>query len=310
MRWSESALRPGTAFVLWILPTLAHGAITASEFLKLPAAAASTRCQYEETLSGFRSFFESPPTIRFCFATSVSPTATSANILKPSRHSEALWRCQMLQKCTFFAGYLTSLRARVDSALETFDTTASLAAESEYGVRGGEYLPAIDRQRADPEPSRFTQPCAMRRRGDPMTIPQINFPCPVRRIRVLWRKGKWSIQKEIEIPRMTLPKSSELPSARQRQRITGFWYEATDADGQVFYRRITAAPSLGEVELFEEDSTFTRARMEQPEVIFDVLIPDLPEVSEVRFFNETGAEPVAVLKIRGRQRGGKKNGNQ
>lgn len=142
-----------------------------------------------------------------------------------------------------------------------------------------------------------------------MTTPQIKYPTRVRRIRVLWQEGKWQILKEIEIPSMTLPRSLDLPEAGGEQGISGFWYEATDDNGRVYYRRGMDDPARSEVELFEEDGSMSWARIEQPEVLFDVLIPDLPEIQEVRFFSEA-TEPVAVLKIQHRDKGGKNYGNK
>jgi hypothetical protein len=138
----------------------------------------------------------------------------------------------------------------------------------------------------------------------------VKFPCPVRRIRLVWRDGKLSVQKEVRVPRMTLLKSAELPEAGARHGVSGFWFEATNAKGKVFYRRGMDDPTLPEMEVFEKDGSMRRMPSER-EVVFNVLIPDLPEIREVRFFSSAqapakgrkraakpAAEPFAVVDIR------------
>lgn len=114
--------------------------------------------------------------------------------------------------------------------------------------------------------------------------PPVKFPCAVRRVRVHWKDGEWRIVKEVMIPQMTLPKSAELPET-ERQGVSGFWWEATDAEGRVLYRRSMPDPREPRMETVDRDGTFRNLGSgHRHEVVFDVLIPDLPEIQEVRFF--------------------------
>lgn len=108
---------------------------------------------------------------------------------------------------------------------------------------------------------------------------------------------------------MTLPASSPLPEGRGRT-LSGFWYEATDEDGAVKYRRVLEDPTEDAVEVPGEDGNPQRVSVERPEVVFDVLVPDEPDIAEVRVFAEpkTDAgrrtarprpmEPIARLSVR------------
>lgn len=143
-----------------------------------------------------------------------------------------------------------------------------------------------------------------------MSCPQLEYPRPVRRVRVLWRDGQWSVVKEIVIPRMTLPKPSEPPRTEARQGVTGFWIEATDAEGRVLYREVMPDPTIHRVEIPGPDGTFQRLQPHSYEAVLDVLIPDLPEIEEIRIFSDReegtgkelrkggGAELRTTLKIR------------
>ncbi len=125
-----------------------------------------------------------------------------------------------------------------------------------------------------------------------MSLPKIDYPCAVRRVRVRWRDGEWSIVKETVVPRMTLPKGQELPE-RQGRGLSGFWWEAADAAGRVLYRRVMPDPTEPRVEILDRDGSIRRHPIAAPEVTFDLLVPDLPEVAEVRIFSDREPRPAA-----------------
>jgi hypothetical protein len=147
-----------------------------------------------------------------------------------------------------------------------------------------------------------------------MKCPPLEYPRAVRRLRVGWRDGQWTILKDVTIPQMTLPKASELPEG---QAVSGFWWEATNAEGRALYRRVEPDPTESRVEVVRQDGSFRNLEGHRHEAVFDVLIPDLPEIEELRIFSsrEEGAEAAAkgmgrraparltaTLKIRGPQK--------
>ena len=118
-----------------------------------------------------------------------------------------------------------------------------------------------------------------------MAMPDVQFPTPVLRVRVRRRGDKWTIEKQTRIPSMTLPRASELPETGGRA-LAGFWYEATDAAGRALYRRVIRDPTEQSVEVPGAGGGFARADADRPEVIFDVLIPELPEVTQLRLLRQ------------------------
>jgi hypothetical protein len=106
---------------------------------------------------------------------------------------------------------------------------------------------------------------------------------PVRRVRVRRRGQEWTIEGETRIEEMILPRSNELPEGRGRP-LAGFWYEARDGRGRALFRRVTRNPTEQAVEVPAAEGGLQRVEMARPEVVFDVLIPDLPEVAELCFF--------------------------
>jgi hypothetical protein len=147
-------------------------------------------------------------------------------------------------------------------------------------------------------------------------VKQRGAPGPVLRMRVRRRGNRWTIDKQTRIDEMTLPRSSELPHGGGRP-LAGFWYELTDADGSTLFRRVQPNPTGPSVEVPGPQGGLHRVDIERPEVVFDVLIPDLPEAAELRFFesepraDDTAAtiarsmEPVARIPLRRRQRRGR-----
>lgn len=117
-----------------------------------------------------------------------------------------------------------------------------------------------------------------------MTSRAIKFPCGVRRISIAWRDGKWSIENEIHLDRMTLPKSYELPKQETGGGLTGSWYEIVDERGEALYRQLLPDPFAG-MELFNEDGTISRTEAMAHEATFDVLVPDLPEATSLHLYS-------------------------
>lgn len=139
-----------------------------------------------------------------------------------------------------------------------------------------------------------------------MTSSNMQFPRPVRRIRVAWRNGQWRIQKQIKISSMTLQPSRNLPA---QERRSGFWVEAVDRGGQVLYRKIMDDPTES-IEAVGDRGLFIRTPVTDEEISFDILVPDLAELRELRVFSsyrqrdesaratqQPTAELVAVLNI-------------
>jgi hypothetical protein len=142
----------------------------------------------------------------------------------------------------------------------------------------------------------------------------IQFPCPVRRLHVIWRKGRWSVDDEVDIPSMTLNKSHELPAAAPGHGVSGFWYEAVDAQGRVIYRQMLPDPFSVGMEIFSDEGVVRMPHQMPEEVALDVLIPDLPQITELHLYSsarphreherEKGAERVGALDLRTRKGGG------
>lgn len=110
-------------------------------------------------------------------------------------------------------------------------------------------------------------------------------PGPVVRVRIERKEGKWRIVKRIRVPEMTIPTSDDLPRPDRAGRLAGFWFEAVDAKGNFLYRQVLREPPRG-VELFEDDGTISRVRVETDEYNVDLLLPDLPEIETVHLFLE------------------------
>jgi hypothetical protein len=144
-----------------------------------------------------------------------------------------------------------------------------------------------------------------------MTAKMRQQPGPVLRIRIGHRKNEWRVLKRIRIPEKVVPASNDPPRLGRSGRVAGFWFEAVDAQGKCLYRRVLREPPRG-VELFEDDGTISRISAEPDEYSVDLLLPDLPEIENLRLFLEeprlaperelieepTLLRPVAVLPAR------------
>jgi hypothetical protein len=115
-------------------------------------------------------------------------------------------------------------------------------------------------------------------------------PGPVIRVRVQYMDGQWRAVKRVRVSEMTIPASQELPKIRAHRQLAGFWFEAADAQGRVIYRHGLRSPVPG-VEIFEEGGRISRASAEIEGYTVELLVPDLPQVKDVRLFFEGPEAP-------------------
>jgi hypothetical protein len=121
-----------------------------------------------------------------------------------------------------------------------------------------------------------------------MVDPQNWRSGPVLRLRLRWRKGGLEIVQRIPIRSKTLPPHQALPDLPKGVEPEGFWFEAVDAQGAAVYRRLMHNLLPWSVEIFDEEGGVTRQDSVPEEVWFDVLIPDLPEITELRLYANPG----------------------
>ena len=107
---------------------------------------------------------------------------------------------------------------------------------------------------------------------------------PVRRIRIQFSEGKWSIAKERVVSRMVVPSSQSLPKIAGKEIGSGFWFEVNNSKGELIYRNIIRDPLKEVVEVANEDGTFSQVPIGKKEIIFEVLIPEKPENAKISFF--------------------------
>ena len=121
---------------------------------------------------------------------------------------------------------------------------------------------------------------------------------PVRRIRVRWQDGKWTVASERRVSKMIIPNTQSLPKVEKGQEITGFWFEVADSKGKILYRRIINDPLRQQIEVPNIDGTFTNIPVSRRDITFEVLIPDDPENATLSFFGteEHPKERKAILR--------------
>jgi len=125
-------------------------------------------------------------------------------------------------------------------------------------------------------------------------------PQPALRVRIRRRGDTWTILKQTRIPDMTLPAADELPETGGRA-LHGFWFEVRSARDEVLFRRVLRNPTEQAVEVPSAAGGLERVDVDRPEVVFDVLIPEHPERSEIHFFeNEprTGSPGTSLSRSR------------
>ncbi|SCX95331.1 hypothetical protein SAMN05216420_101435 [Nitrosospira sp. Nl5] len=141
-----------------------------------------------------------------------------------------------------------------------------------------------------------------------MVSRKITFPCPVRRISVVWREGAWIIENDIRVRSMTLPKSDELPEAARGRGVTGFWYEAVDRQGRTIYRQVMEDPFLG-MEVFggnggnggnrgnggnSDNGRIRRIKTLHRQVSLEILVPDVPDLDALHIYSSNKPSPHEV----------------
>lgn len=107
---------------------------------------------------------------------------------------------------------------------------------------------------------------------------------PVRRVRVHYSDGKWSIAKERIITRMVIPNSQPLTQDTRKQLGSGFWFEVSNTKGELVYRRRLRDMIKNEIEVPNKDGTFTIVPFEKKDMFFEVLIPEKPENVALSFY--------------------------
>lgn len=151
-----------------------------------------------------------------------------------------------------------------------------------------------------------------------MVSRKIKYPCPVRRISILWREGSWIVENDVRIRSMTLPKSDELTEAAKKRGVTGFWYEAVDRQNRLIYRQVMENPFLG-MEVFSGSGGSGRIRRIEAahrEVSLEILVPDVPDLEALHIYSssrpsphememreEDRAERISVIQLRGEKGG-------
>jgi hypothetical protein len=123
-------------------------------------------------------------------------------------------------------------------------------------------------------------------------------PGPVLRLRLRYVDGQWTVRQRVRVASKRLPASEELPP---RVRISGFWYEAVGRNGETVYRRRLPYPPDLSVEVRSDSGGLYRAPSHPDDVTVEVLIPDLPEIVEVRLFSSAPDFPDVGREVPARQ---------
>lgn len=126
----------------------------------------------------------------------------------------------------------------------------------------------------------------------------VKYPGPVRRVTVQWDGGQWKVVKEVRVDSMTLPEPAPLPDG---EKSRGFWIEATNSKGEVFQREVIANPFLG-MEQFGEDGKMSRLNHPPHDIKLELLLPDVPEVSQLHLVNHVLDRKAGAEKDQGLQR--------
>jgi hypothetical protein len=107
-------------------------------------------------------------------------------------------------------------------------------------------------------------------------------PGPVRRLLIRFAPAGPELIGDFRVEKMALPRSRSLPRVEPGGTASGFWFELLDGDEKVLYRRSISSPVHHEQ--FDEDGTITRrTRSGEHSAELEVLVPDLPGATEVRF---------------------------
>lgn len=73
----------------------------------------------------------------------------------------------------------------------------------------------------------------------------------------------------------------------------GTWFELRDREGQTLYRRVIDNPIREDIEVLTDDPShpLSRVTSEQPEGIFYILAPDIPQARELVIMTEAPRRP-------------------
>ena len=83
---------------------------------------------------------------------------------------------------------------------------------------------------------------------------------------------------------MMLPAHHPRPRIPTGRELAGTWYEVVDAGGALLYRRRVFAPDI--IEGFSGDSSGRHVRLPPERLgILDVIVPDIPQATELRLFS-------------------------
>ena len=142
---------------------------------------------------------------------------------------------------------------------------------------------------------------------DPADPTQRAEPNRALRLLVKYDKSGYSISETWPLETLA-PASHALETARA---TSGFWVELRDAKNNVLYRRVMQHPVPADVEVFDPEQGVHRQAVDDPEGVFTVLVPDLPEAAEIAFVSspmdpakrQNAARQVAALPLRGQRRG-------
>ncbi|MCW7540094.1 hypothetical protein OOT46_19855 [Aquabacterium sp. A7-Y] len=111
---------------------------------------------------------------------------------------------------------------------------------------------------------------------------------PARRVMLGWDGEGWRVVREQRVPLMTLPPSDPLPDGPQAGAQGSFCIEARDAGDGLYYRRLMADPLAAVPSPWPPGPAPGHAPQPRPEVLLEVLIPDLPEISELHLVSLPG----------------------
>jgi hypothetical protein len=118
----------------------------------------------------------------------------------------------------------------------------------------------------------------------------VKYPCPVRRVTIQWNGKEWKIVKQVLVPSMTLPAPDPLPAEAQS---LGFWIEAADGKGGIYQREVMPDPLLG-MEQFGKGGEMTRLNHPPHDITIEILVPDMPGISEVHLVSNAKAQAGAT----------------
>jgi len=107
---------------------------------------------------------------------------------------------------------------------------------------------------------------------------------PVRRVRIHFSDGKWSIVKERIVSRMVIPNSQPLTQNEKKGLGSGLWFEVSNTKGELVYRHRIRDIIKNEIEVPNKDGTFINVPFEKKDKFIEILIPEKPENEVLSFY--------------------------